>query len=136
MFGKPGLLYVYFTYGIHFCMNVVTGAHGEGSAVLIRAAEPIAGLGLMAERRGTTDPRKLCSGPARLCQAFGISRRQDGTDLVDSSEVWLEEGPPVPDELVVVTSRVGISRGTELAWRFVVASDPNASQPSPAPSRS
>ena len=82
MFGPPGRLYVYFTYGRHFCSNVVTGPDDHGSAVLLRAAEPLEGLEVMASHRGTDRPRLLCSGPARLTQAFAIARADNGTDLV------------------------------------------------------
>jgi DNA-3-methyladenine glycosylase len=121
MFGPPGHVYVYFTYGMHFCMNVVTGEEGEGSAVLLRAAEPIQGLERMAAHRGVADPRLLCSGPGRLCQAFGVGRPQNGADLVRGAELRLEAGSPVAPDLVVSGPRVGIRVATDRPWRFMVA---------------
>jgi DNA-3-methyladenine glycosylase len=132
MFGPPGHAYVYFTYGMHHCMNVVTGSTGEGSAVLLRAAEPLEGLEEMARRRGTIDPRALCSGPGRLCQALGIDRSENGLDLVRSRELWLLEGAPVPPSQISVSSRVGITSGTERPWRFSVRGDRFVSRVRPA----
>jgi DNA-3-methyladenine glycosylase len=123
MFGRPGCLYVYFTYGMHFCMNVVTGRSGEGSAVLLRAAEPLEGLGEMAHRRGIGQPRLLCSGPARLAQAFGVARRENGLDLVRGSDMFFAPGDPVPRSRVARTSRVGVSLARERPWRFLVRGD-------------
>jgi DNA-3-methyladenine glycosylase len=123
MFGEPGHLYVYFTYGMHFCMNAVTGRRGEGMAVLLRAAEPIEGLEEMKRRRGRQQERELCSGPAKLCQAFGVDRSFDGADLVRGDDLWITEGTPVPSSLVVVGPRVGIRVGHEHAWRFSVDGD-------------
>jgi DNA-3-methyladenine glycosylase len=120
MFGPPGHLYVYFTYGAHFCMNVVTGEDGEGSAVLLRAAEPLDGLAEMARRRGLDLPRLLCAGPGRLCQAFGVAREENGIDLVAGDVMWIEPGAAVPDEEVAVGPRVGITSATEQPWRFAV----------------
>jgi DNA-3-methyladenine glycosylase len=120
MFGPPGHLYVYFTYGAHFCMNVVTGADGEGSAVLLRAVEPLDGLAEMARRRGLDLPRLLCAGPGRLCQAFGVGREQNGTDLVAGAELWIEPGVPAPDDEVGIGPRVGITSAVEQPWRFTV----------------
>ena len=94
MFGPPGRLYVYFTYGMHFCSNVVTGPNGCGSAVLLRAAEPLDGLEAMAANRGTDGLRLLCSGPARLTQAFGIGRDDNGADLVKDPRLSLLAGSP------------------------------------------
>jgi DNA-3-methyladenine glycosylase len=88
MFREGGHMYVYFAYGMHFCCNVVTGEEGKGMAILIRAGEPVAGLRLMKLRRGTSVPTLLCSGPARLCQALGIGRRENGTDLC-GDEIWI-----------------------------------------------
>jgi DNA-3-methyladenine glycosylase len=127
MFGEPGHLYVYFTYGMHFCMNVVTGRSGEGMAVLLRAAEPVGGLEEMRRRRGRSHVRELCSGPAKLCQAFGVDRSFDGTDLVQGNDLWIAEGTSVPSSLVVAGGRVGIRVGLEHAWRFTVDGDPYVS---------
>jgi len=132
MFGPAGHVYVYFTYGMHHCMNVVTGSTGEGSAVLLRAAEPLEGLEEMARRRGTNDPRMLCSGPGRLCQALGIDRAENGLDLVRGRQLWLLEGAPVPPSMISVGSRVGITSGTERPWRFSVRGDRFVSRVRPA----
>jgi DNA-3-methyladenine glycosylase len=132
MFGRPGHLYVYFTYGMHFCMNVVTGGDGEGSAVLLRAAEPIEGLGQMRALRGVDDPRLLCSGPGRLCQALGVTRADNGTDLVRGGAMWLLEGARVAPDDVQVTTRVGIRNGVERPWRFLRRDDPFVSRARPA----
>jgi len=132
MFGPPGHLYVYFTYGMHFCMNVVTEPDGVGSAVLLRGAEPLEGLDAMAERRGTTEVRSLCSGPARWTQAFGITREQDGADLVRGRDAYLLEGEPVPGSAIATTTRVGVTVAVERPWRFVVAGDPFVSPGPPS----
>ena len=121
MFGPPGHLYVYFTYGMHYCCNVVTGSEGQGSAVLLRALEPIEGLDLMRERRGVMDERLLCSGPGRLTQAFGIGREENGADLVTGSDLWIGRGTRVAASGVGIGPRVGISVATESPWRFFEA---------------
>jgi len=118
MFGPPGHLYVYFTYGMHFCMNVVTGREGEGSAVLLRAAEPLAGIELMRQLRGGAVDRMLCSGPARLTQSLAIGRHHNGLDLVAGRELFLARGAPIPDDRVGTGPRVGISLGRDRPWRF------------------
>ena len=131
MFGAPGLLYVYFTYGMHFCCNAVCGEEGEGVAVLLRAAEPLAGLDLMREARPAAKrDRNLCSGPARLCQAFGIARAQDGADLVTGvgGLTIVDDGVAPPDE-PVVTARIGIRHAAEEPWRWYVRGNPNVSRP-------
>lgn len=127
MFGRPGHLYVYCSYGVHWCMNVVTGVEGEGSAVLLRAAEPLLGLEEMSLRRGTFDVRKLCSGPGRLTQALGVTRIENGTDLVRGSEVALLEGRPVLGSGARRTTRVGIRVATERRWRWLIDGDPYVS---------
>ncbi|MFZ6002694.1 MAG: DNA-3-methyladenine glycosylase [Actinomycetota bacterium] len=130
MFGPPGRLYVYFTYGMHWCANAVCGTEGEGVAVLLRAAEPISGLDEMRERRPSArSDRDLCRGPARLCQAFGIDRAHDGADLpsVDRGITVMDDGTPPPS--AVVTTRIGLSAGIEHPWRWCVAGDPHLSKP-------
>lgn len=125
MFGPPGHLYVYFTYGMHFCMNAVTGERGVGAAVLLRAGAPIDGLARMVANRGTGDPRRLCSGPARLAQAFGVTRGQDGVDLATADEgIWIATGGPAGSRDIVTGPRVGIRTGLDLAWRFRIRDDP------------
>lgn len=128
MFGPPGRLYVYFTYGMHHCLNVVTGNDGEAGAVLIRAARVTRGAEVMAARRGTSIQGHLCSGPAKLCQAFDVSRCEDGTDVTVVGRLWIEPGPggALPIER---GERIGISSGTDLAWRWWATGDPNVSKP-------
>ncbi|MBL8779104.1 MAG: DNA-3-methyladenine glycosylase [Acidimicrobiales bacterium] len=132
MFGRAGHLYVYFTYGMHWCANAVCGEVGESSAVLLRAAAPLEGLDEMRADRGAAAKRDrdLCSGPAKLCQAFGIDRAFDGADLVagDLGVRILDDGTP-PPEAPVVTRRIGLSAGVEHEWRWLVAGDPNVSGP-------
>lgn len=128
MFGPPGRLYVYFSYGNHWCMNVVTGRDGEGSAVLLRAAEPLEGVDLMRRARGVQPMRTLCSGPGRLTQAFGISKSQNGLDLVSGEGLYLAAGERLADEHVGVGPRVGISVATEVPWRFFERDSPFVSR--------
>jgi DNA-3-methyladenine glycosylase len=124
MFGPPGRLYVYFTYGMHFCMNVVTGRDGEGSAVLLRAVEPLHGLEKMVELRGVSRVLDLCRGPGRLTEALGISRSQNGADLVDGSEIFVASGRSIPGDRVGVSRRVGIRVATEQPWRLYERDSP------------
>ena len=120
MFGPPGGLYVYFTYGMHFCANVVTGAEGDGQAVLLRAVHPITGVALMRQRRGDRPDRRLADGPAKLCQAFGLDRDDDGRDLAtDATVTIVDDGVPVPPART--SARVGIRVGTEHEWRWCPA---------------
>ena len=121
MFGPPGHLYVYFSYGAHWCMNVVTGDDGDGSAVLLRAAEPMSGIEVMQARRGRTESRLLCSGPGRLTQAFGVTGADNGLDLVCGHDLNLSKGRPVDQADVATSPRVGISLAREQPWRFFEA---------------
>ncbi len=118
MFGPSGHLYVYFTYGMHWCMNVVTGEAREGSAVLLRAAEPLAGLDAMRRARRTTRDRDLCRGPARLAQAFGVDGSFDGADLCRGTLLWVSARTPPPRRSIVSGPRIGVTRGVDLPWRF------------------
>jgi DNA-3-methyladenine glycosylase len=125
MFGPPGRLYVYFAYGMHWCANVVCSPEGVSSAVLLRAAEPVAGLVKMQEARwrGQRQQRErdLCRGPARLAEAFGITGEDDGADLVTTDRgLCLVDDGARPSEPVVATTRVGLSKGADLPWRFVL----------------
>ena len=129
MFGPPGGLYVYFTYGMHWCANAVCGDEGEGVAVLLRALAPVAGLDAMrAARLSARRDRDLCSGPAKLCQALGLERGFDGADLVtgDRGVVVCDDGTPPPAD-AVQTTRIGLSAGAEHPWRWHVPGDPNVS---------
>jgi DNA-3-methyladenine glycosylase len=118
MFGPPGRLYVYFSYGVHWCANVVVGAEGQGSAVLLRAGVVVVGEELAAARRSSArTPRDLARGPARLTQALAIGPDDKDADLLDpSSPVRLHRGDPPVD--VSAGPRVGISVATELPWRY------------------
>jgi DNA-3-methyladenine glycosylase len=135
MFGRPGLLYVYFTYGMHWCANVVCGPEGQARAVLLRAGAPIRGLDAMrAARPAARVPADLCSGPAKLCQAMGIDRAHDGVDLLDPAGglrlLRDDEGPPSDPG---VGTRVGIRVAADAPWRWWVRGDPNVSRgPRPA----
>jgi DNA-3-methyladenine glycosylase len=124
IFGPPGIAYVYLSYGIHNLLNLVCEPQGVGSAVLIRALHPETGKDLMAGRRGRS--RDLCNGPGRLTQALGIDLTYDGRDLT-SGNLTISEGRR-PDG-IVETTRIGISRGTDLPWRYLVEGDKNVSVP-------
>jgi DNA-3-methyladenine glycosylase len=132
MFGLPGRLYVYFTYGNHWMMNAVTGRAGQGTAVLLRAAEPLEGLEVMAANRGREDPRDLCSGPGKLAKAFGVTGAQNGLDLVRGSDMHILGQRPIPRSRVSRTTRVGVTLGAERRWRFIVTGDPFVSRGRPS----
>jgi DNA-3-methyladenine glycosylase len=126
MFGPAGHLYVYFTYGMHYCMNIVASEVGEGNAVLLRAGEPLDGIEHMRAARGPrVRDRDLCRGPGRLCQALGIDRAHDGADLLtgDRGIRLADDGTPPPDP-PLITTRIGLSIATELPWRFLVPKSP------------
>ena len=130
MFGRAGHLYVYFTYGMHFCANVVCGGVGESSAVLLRALAPLTGLDEMRSARGPAAKRDrdLCSGPAKLCQALGLDRGQDGVDLVRGEEVGVFDDGTSPPATPGVSPRIGISVAVDEPWRWFVPGDPNLSR--------
>lgn len=116
MFGPAGHLYVYFTYGMHSCCNVVCERDGIPGAVLIRAVEPLQGIELMVKRRGTDTERNLARGPARLCEAFGITRLHNGTDLIEG-EIWIE-GRQHINGSIRTSLRIGLPPGMTQPWRF------------------
>jgi DNA-3-methyladenine glycosylase len=154
MFGQGGHLYVYFTYGMHFCGNVVTEGEGTAHAVLLRAVEPLKGIEGMARRRrrrkkqlhfrehrGIKAPRPpatskpllhLCSGPARMCQAFAIGRKENGTDLC-GNDIWLaRDSNATTAPKVAVSTRVGVTRGARHRWRFYIKDNPFVSPGKPS----
>ena len=126
MFGPPGRAYVYQIYGLHWCLNFVCGPAGEGSAVLIRAIEPISGLAQMSKQRGTPNLHLLCSGPGRLTQALNIDRRCDGSALSEAPFRWLGK---VDDVTTVAGPRIGLKSGVDSLWRFGKAGSPFVSRP-------
>jgi DNA-3-methyladenine glycosylase len=128
MFGPAGHLYVYRSYGIHWCANVVCEQESVGAAVLLRALEPAAGLDVMAARRGLADPKLLCAGPGRLTQALGVTAEHDGSALDQPPFVLL---PRAHEPAIVVGPRVGISSATDLPWRYAVAGSTYVSRPRP-----
>jgi DNA-3-methyladenine glycosylase len=131
MFGPPGRLYVYFTYGMHWCANAVCGEAGEGVAVLLRAAEPVSGIEVMRARRPKARrDRDLLAGPARLCEAFAVSAAEDGADLVTASHgmTIVDDGFP-PPAAPLVSTRVGLSAGADLPWRWCTPGSPHLSRP-------
>jgi len=131
MFGPPGHLYVYFSYGMHWCANVVSGGRLDGHAVLLRAGAPVAGVEAMrAARPAARRDRDLCSGPARLCQALGITGADDGSDLVVASAEgpWLGEDGTPPPRRPGRSARIGITKAVDHRWRWFVAGDTNVSR--------
>lgn len=122
MFGPAGHLYVYFTYGMHYCCNVVVGEDGYGAAVLIRAIEPLEGSEYMERRRGKTGI-ELTNGPAKLCQAFGIGKEQNGVNLANG-EVRLIPQKSLPGKAITISTRIGISEAKEAPWRFYISDNP------------
>lgn len=118
MFGEYGHLYVYFTYGMHYCANVVTGRKGHGAGVLIRAVEPIDGKEFIEQRRGRAGT-EATNGPAKLCQALGIGKAMNGHDL-RKGELKLIPQPPLSPNLITQTTRIGISEAKDVPWRFYI----------------
>ncbi|MCX6149182.1 MAG: DNA-3-methyladenine glycosylase [Ignavibacteriales bacterium] len=133
MFGNGGYLYVYFTYGMYFCCNVVSGKQGEGKAVLIRAVEPLEGIEKMAINRfgknflNEKEFLNLTSGPGKICKAFNISNKDNGIDLL-GDEIYIQNAKKIREEKIVVTKRIGITKSTELLWRFYIKDNPFVSK--------
>jgi len=129
LFGPPGRAYVYLSYGIHHLLNAVAEPEGEAAAVLIRALRPTAGLERMRERRGPRPDTELCSGPGKLTEALGIDLSHNEADLTRDPFLLLEPDEPRPE--IVTGPRVGITKATELPWRFCAADSPYVSRPRP-----
>ncbi len=127
LFGPPGTAYVYFTYGMHWCLNAVTEAVGFPAAVLIRALEPLAGLATMRRRRGGVPDNELCSGPAKLCAALGVTGRLDGVSL-ERGVLRIVRNPSRQLHAIIVTPRIGISRAADWPLRFLIEGSPWASR--------
>ncbi len=133
MFETGGYLYVYFTYGIHFCANIVTGTEGEGTAVLLRGMEVLEGIEIFSKNRfgkkniSEGEKKNLLNGPAKICKAFGITKNQNGTNLL-MNEIYLLDAPKVPKNKIVQTTRIGIKKSVELPWRFYIKDNPNVSR--------
>ena len=132
MFGPPGHLYVYFTYGMHHCCNVVTGPRGSSSAVLLRAGEVVEGIEVARNRRPGASDRDLARGPARLCRALGIDREQDGAELSAGPVLHLSADPAGP---VSTGPRVGLRGASDRPWRFWLTGEPTVSAYRPAAPR-
>lgn len=130
MFGKAGTAYVYLIYGMYHCFNVVTNKQGVGEAVLIRALEPVEGISLMQKRRKTTDEKSLCNGPGKLVLAMGITKNHNGADLLKGSLRLLSQEKREHFKIATST-RIGISVGTELPYRFFIQDNPFVSKPAP-----
>jgi DNA-3-methyladenine glycosylase len=127
MFGPPGHLYVYFSYGMHFCMNVVCGQDGHGAAVLIRAIEPLAGEAAMQQNRGQQTGVMLTNGPAKVCYALQIDKTWNGHDLHQPS-LQLRIKPPLKQAHIIQTTRVGVSQAADKPWRFYIKDNPYVSR--------
>lgn len=119
MFGPAGYLYVYFSYGMHYCMNVVLGANGYGAAALIRAIEPLAGQDIMSQNRHGLSAEQLTNGPAKTCQALAVNKAFNGHDLTKPPLMLIIKPPLAPDQ-IVQTTRIGISKAKDQPWRFFI----------------
>lgn len=128
MFGPAGRAYVYFTYGMHYCCNIVAGEEGYGAGVLIRAAEPITDSRALERRRGGKKGIDVTNGPAKLCQALGIDIAMNGHDLSKTPFKLILE-PKLPEPDIVTTSRIGISKAKDVMWRFYIRDNPYVSVP-------
>lgn len=127
MFGPPGFVYVYFTYGMHFCMNLVCGPDGTCMAVLLRGGEVIEGLETARARRSRSSDRDLARGPARLCQALGIAREHNGLDICAPGELTVHPGTAPDPALIRTGPRTGVTSAKDTPWRFWIDGDPTVS---------
>lgn len=133
MFNEGGYFYVYFTYGVHYCCNVVTGQKNRGAAVLIRAVEPIEGIEIMTKRRfgrklnNEKEVFNLTSGPGKICQAFNFNIQHSGYDLTDS-KIFIIDKPKLKSNQIGISKRIGITKSTDLPWRFFEIGNPYLSR--------
>lgn len=133
MFSDAGISYVYFTYGMHHCFNVVTNREGFGEAVLIRALEPVEGIETMFERRiKAKKDTDLLSGPGKICQAFGLTTSESGIDMLTSEEFYLVGADKKKSEKIVTSSRIGITQNVDVQWRFFFDLNPYVSKGKPS----
>lgn len=128
MFGKPGIAYIYFIYGMYYCLNAVTEAVDFPAAVLIRAVAPLGGKTIMQERRPRAKGKNLTNGPGKLCQAFGLDKAMNGADLC-ASPLFISEGMAIKAGMIRTTTRIGISSGKSFPWRFCLKDNPYVSKP-------
>jgi DNA-3-methyladenine glycosylase len=128
MFGPPGHAYIYFTYGMHYCLNVVTEPEGTSAAILIRALQPMYGTDLVVARCPTTARRDLCRGPGRVCRALALTLADDGTDLT-GADLWISAISDLPPFEIGTSLRIGISQGVDLPWRFFIQGNASVSGP-------
>jgi DNA-3-methyladenine glycosylase len=133
MFGKAGHAYVYFTYGMHYCLNVTAEKPGTAGAVLLRAMEPLAGVDLMRARGDHGPEARLLSGPGKIGRAFGLTLADNGRDFT-RGPLGIAEGTPVPERDVAISKRIGISRAVDFPYRFTVIGSRSISGPPPRPS--
>jgi DNA-3-methyladenine glycosylase len=122
LFEDAGIFYVYFTYGLHFCVNIVTGPPGHGQGVLLRALQPVDGINIMQQRRKVSINTNLTSGPAKLTQAMGITLKNYGQDIFTKKNLYLEPG--IKPKQIVTTTRIGIRKAADLPWRFYIKDNP------------
>ncbi|OGU55195.1 MAG: 3-methyladenine DNA glycosylase [Ignavibacteria bacterium RBG_13_36_8] len=133
MFEEGGLLYIYFTYGVHFCCNVVTGKCGQGDAVLLRAVEPVSGIEEMAINRFNKkkiDEKELinlANGPGKICRAFNFNRSHNGTDLT-GNQIYILDKEKIKNHSIVASTRIGIKKSVDLPWRFYIKDNPFVSK--------
>jgi DNA-3-methyladenine glycosylase len=127
MFGPAGFSYVYFTYGMHYCFNIVTGEVGRGSAVLVRAVEPLYGRAIIETNRFPKTGFQLTNGPAKVCQALNINKELNHHNLSEEP-FMLKIKPRLPDSMIIVSTRIGISKATDKPWRFYIAGNPYVSK--------
>jgi DNA-3-methyladenine glycosylase len=133
MFGDGGFSYVYFTYGMYHCFNITTNEAGLGEAVLIRAVEPVSGIEKMRLlRQKAIRDRDLTNGPGKLCQAFALTRKENGIDLIESEQLFVTKSTPIRENLIGISNRIGINVAQEYPWRFFIKDNEYVSRAKPS----